>query len=99
VVSGGAPVAGDGIGHGVELDLPGGWFFPGDEAKVQGGSPAGAGDFEHVVVLRVDVMLGDILGTVADVGDVVLQLRGRLDGDRLHGWLPVTGSRGDLGRG
>ncbi len=54
-----------------------------DEAEVEGGAAAVAGDLQHVVLGGVDGPVADAFGTGGEVGDVVGERIARFDHDRL----------------
>ena len=63
--------------------LPGVRLRQADQAQVEGGAAAVAGDLEHVVLFGADRAAADPFGALAEVGDVGEELVGGLDGDGL----------------
>jgi len=90
-----APDAGDPACGGGELAGDG--LRQADQAQVQCRAPPVTGDLEHVVCFRGDGAVADRLGAHAEVGHVVDQVLGGLDGDGLGYPLAVAGSFGEEG--
>ena len=85
------PDGGDPVGG--RADLARGRLRQAEQPQVQRGAAAVAGDLEHVVLVRVRPPgCGPWLGPVAEVGDVVEQFVGRLDGHGLRRALAVGGA-------
>jgi hypothetical protein len=61
-----------------------------DEAQVECRPATVPGDLEHVVFLGTDRAVANLLGALAQLGDVGEQALGRLDGDGLRCPLPVA---------
>src|SRR5688572_9301325 len=92
VVTGGVVDLGDALRGDGELAAVR-FVVDGDEAEVEGGAAAVAGDLQHVVLGRIDRPVADAFGTPGEIYDVVGERVGGVDHDRLR----LSASKGGRG--